>query len=69
MNPAWMHRAEQAFAVLKTDLLLAAQVRSEVDAFFAAHPEEPDTAASRDILTGLVFRRLTSGTAENQKVA
>ena len=59
-NADWMPAAAQTLAVLRANPALWAEVRSEVDAFFAAHPEEPPTQQSRDLMTVIVFRRLTN---------
>lgn len=64
--PDWMLRAAEALTVLKRDPAFWALVRSEVDAFFAAHPEEPATDASRDLMTVIVFRRLTTFSEETR---
>ncbi len=57
----WMERAAQTLRVLRSNPALWGELRAQVAEFFAAHPEEPDTAESRDLLTVIVFRRLTSG--------
>jgi hypothetical protein len=63
-EPDWMPRAQQTLAVLKTNPALWASIRAEVDSFFHAHPAEADTAQTRDLMTIIVFRRLTETQSE-----
>lgn len=58
--PPWMHRAEAALHALLADPVLWGQVRAEVDAFFEAHPGEPRNDQSHELMTILVFERLTA---------
>jgi len=58
----WMHRARKALRALLADPSLWQQVRSEVDAFFVAHPQEPRTQQAQEVMTVLVFERLTAPT-------
>ena len=58
-TPEWMDKAAQTLAVLKANPVLWAELREQVGEFFAAHPEVEDTAQTRDLMTVIVFRRLT----------
>ena len=53
----WMARANEALAVLQRNPALAAAVKADVDAFFAAHPTEDDPL-NRTLMATIVFRRL-----------
>jgi len=64
-----MERARQALVVLCANPAFWAELRAQVDAFFAAYPAIPPTEQHRDLMTVIVFRRLTSGDQPQEKTA
>lgn len=65
MSALFHDRLKIALAASRATPALTAGVMGEVDAFFAAHPEEPRTEASVALLFGIVLERLQTEAGES----